>query len=424
MANYLPGRNSTYNITPRRVVDANGVSQPASPAAGGVQVVKQQSTYDFVKGTATTAAKTAVSGATAVLNSGKEAASEVFDAAKLAFGPKNDSTTTNPGPLNGGDFNEFGEFIPVGGDPNAPGFTGPSVADPDAAETFPFDDGGEIESSRTDQLQDVATGQDWRVKLTLPPLANYLYNAVPAGILQPLKDSRGLIFPYTPTISMQHAANYESYELVHSNYKGYFYKGSAVQNIMINAVFTAQDTNEANYMLAALHFLRSATKMFYGLDSQRGMPPPVLMLSGFGEYQFKNHPCVVTMMNVNLPNDVDYIAAGVPDSTNPNTGFTTGLAARTGHRSWSSAITAGIGRMMGAGVPPGAENNNKTTQQQVNNNTGDMSGLTQTYDEKTYVPTKLDINFTMLPIQTRKQVSTQFSLKKYASGDLLKGGFW
>ena len=37
---------------------------------------------------------------------------------------------------------------------------------------------------------------------------------------------------------------------------------------------------------------------------------------------------------------------------------------------------------------------------------------------------KMEIAITLLPVQTRTQVSQQFSLKKFASGDLLKGGFW
>jgi hypothetical protein len=42
----------------------------------------------------------------------------------------------------------------------------------------------------------------------------------------------------------------------------------------------------------------------------------------------------------------------------------------------------------------------------------------------TYVPTKIDITITLLPVQTRSQVSKQFSLARFAKGDLIKGGFW
>ena len=42
----------------------------------------------------------------------------------------------------------------------------------------------------------------------------------------------------------------------------------------------------------------------------------------------------------------------------------------------------------------------------------------------TYVPTKMEISISLYPIQTRTQVSQQFSLKGFANGDLLRKGFW
>jgi hypothetical protein len=42
----------------------------------------------------------------------------------------------------------------------------------------------------------------------------------------------------------------------------------------------------------------------------------------------------------------------------------------------------------------------------------------------TYVPTKMEIQLTLLPVQSRNQVSKQFSVKEFANGNLIKGGFW
>jgi hypothetical protein len=43
----------------------------------------------------------------------------------------------------------------------------------------------------------------------------------------------------------------------------------------------------------------------------------------------------------------------------------------------------------------------------------------------TYVPTKIDLSITLLPMQTRAQVSKEFSLRDFANGKLIsKGGFW
>lgn len=266
--------------------------------------------------------------------------------------------------------------------------------------------------------------EDWRVRLSLGPEARILYNTEDpneAGILFPLRRTRGIVFPYTPNIAIQYSANYEAYDLVHSNYRGYFYRNSAVQNVLITATFTAQDTEEANYMLAAMHFLRSATKMFYGKDIQRGMPPPLVFLHGFGEYHFKDHPCVITNLTYNLPNDVDYIPAGVPTTHVPTNQYQQGTSAHAGHMSWSAKMS----RLHTSGLREGGQKGataaaaNAPTQQP-----DDLAQLTQIYEGKTYVPTKIDLNFTMFPVQTRDQVSNEFSLKDYASGKLLKKGFW
>jgi hypothetical protein len=40
------------------------------------------------------------------------------------------------------------------------------------------------------------------------------------------------------------------------------------------------------------------------------------------------------------------------------------------------------------------------------------------------VPTKLEVSFNLLPIQTRDQVSNQYSMDKYGTGELLKRGFY
>lgn len=253
---------------------------------------------------------------------------------------------------------------------------------------------------------------DWRVRLRLAPGANYLYQAEEPGILAPLKASDGVIFPYTPTIDTTYQAKYNAYDLVHSNYRGYFYQNSAVEAVNIRAMFTAQDTQEAEYLLAVIHFFKSATKMFYGKDSQRGAPPPLVYLYGLGQYQFNNHPCVVQTFNYNLPSDVDYIR------TQPNNYGGNLLARRAKlYQAPSNPLVSVVQRLSNALLPPGATPSAPSPgqiQQSVTSNTS----------KATYVPTKIEISITLLPIQSRAQVSQQFSLKGFANGDLLKGGFW
>ncbi len=248
---------------------------------------------------------------------------------------------------------------------------------------------------------------DWRVRLQLAPQSQYLYNDPKGpGILQPLKVSNGIIFPYTPQITTAYKANYSSYDLTHSNYRGYFYQNSFVDAVTITATFTAQSTSEANYLLAVIHFFRSVTKMFYGQDAQRGSPPPLVYLSGLGEYQFNKHACLVQSFNYTLPNEIDYIRATSPNTVGQNL---TNLRDRQ-----SVATNSNFGawqRLAAAFLTKGALPNVKPPPSLALNN-------------PTYVPTKLDMTIILLPVQSRQDVSQQFSLKEFANGNQLRGGFW
>jgi len=222
-----------------------------------------------------------------------------------------------------------------------------------------------------------------------------------------------VIFPYTPQISTAYKANYEQYDLVHSNYRGIFYKNSRVDDISIRGTFTAQDTQEANYLLAVIHFFRSATKMFYGQDPQRGTPPPICLLNGFGQYQFSDHPVVISSFSYNLPNDVDYIR-----TTNPNN-FGLNLENKynnSGASGKAGSLPVNV-RLLNSLLTLGAT---KKVPAPPNTVAGSVSNQTPS----SYVPTKMEIDITLIPVQTRSQVSKQFSLQGFASGQLLRGGFW
>ena len=247
---------------------------------------------------------------------------------------------------------------------------------------------------------------DWRVRLRLAPQSNYLYNAPTPGILAPLKVTDGIIFPYTPAINTSYRANYSNYDLTHSNYRGYFYQNSYVDAVNLTATFTAQDTNDANYLLAVIHFLRSATKMFYGQDAQRGSPPPVVYLTGLGDYQFREHSCLISQFTYNLPADVDYIRAGSPNNAGLNFNNI-----RDRQSVATNSIFGSLNRLAAAFLPQGGI-------------TAASAPPTLGLNRPTYVPTKMEIQLTLLPIQSRQQVSKQFSLKEFANGNLLKGGFW
>lgn len=263
----------------------------------------------------------------------------------------------------------------------------------------------------SDQTSQQASSADWRLRISLAKGSGYLYNAPQPGILQPLQPTNGVIFPYTPKIDLSYKANYQSYDMTHSNFRGYYYQNSNVGDISITGHFTAQNTLQANYLLAVIHFFRSATKMFYGQDAQRGTPPPLVFMSGLGQYQFNNHPCLITEFTYSLPEDVDYLRAGVVNNV--------GLNASTISNVLNSTVAAGgisgYARLAAAFTTPGALPETPF---------GSLATATLAPGNPTYVPTKMDITIRLLPVQTRAQASKQFSVKNFANGNLLRGGFW
>ena len=168
-------------------------------------------------------------------------------------------------------------------------------------------------------------GEDTRVRIVVPsgPLTNILTSG---PVLSPLAPTNGVLFPYTPSIQINHAATYNAENLTHSNYAYQFYQSSNTDTITISAVFACKNGKDASYVVAAQHFFRTVTKMFYGQDPQAGTPPPVLRLEGHGDYQFGAHkdqvggvPVVITSFGVSLPEDVDYISTEQTDSSTTQT---------------------------------------------------------------------------------------------------------
>jgi len=284
---------------------------------------------------------------------------------------------------------------------------GESVFDPTGNQGAPQGISTSLNNTRSTATKDDSVNfkqkPDWRARLSLAPNSNYLYN-VPkgqAGILAPLQGTDGVIFPYTPAISVTYSAGYDASELIHSNYKVYQYKGSSVDTVSITADFTAQDTPEANYLLAVIHFFRSVTKMFYGQDQNpnNGVPPPLCYLSGFGAYTFDAHPLVVTNFTYSTPTEVDYIRAG--SQTNQP-----GVNVAQQNTVVNSFVPSVVRKAM-SGLAPKVPN--FSTQNTLINS------------DATYVPTKIQLQITCIPIVTRNDISNKFSLKEYATGALLRG---
>lgn len=303
--------------------------------------------------------------------------------------------------------------------PDDPGLGGAVESDAFIADTVPPGEevpdeqqnvsGGVVQarsSGNEGRFQPLADPYDYRVKIKLAKSIEYFYQAPGISedkfdILRPLVKTDGVVFPYTPQIQMQYVANYAATDLVHSNYKIYNYTSSSVEQISIIADFTAQDVEEANYVLAVIHFFRSVTKMFYGQDQNRGVPPPLVYLYGHGELGFDRHAMVISNFSFTWPNDVDYINAGplhnYAPELNPNDGIGPPMSPSQARLQSARLQPGGIAPPPKFGIP------------------------TNTIREVTRVPTKLQINLSAYPIVTRDNISNEFSLERYSTGQLLKG---
>jgi hypothetical protein len=210
------------------------------------------------------------------------------------------------------------------------------------------------------------------------------------GIVGVLKNTDGVIFPYVPSVTVSHMANYGSTPLTHANYANYFYESSQVSAISINADFTVQNQPEAAYFLAAVYFFRACTKMFYGDSNQyQGSPPPIVYLDGYGAHYLPHVPCVVTSFTHTMPPDVDYMEV---------------TTSRPGAKKESSSSSAPVIPGINASAttpPPPAKSNSQTTD-----------------NYKTRVPTVSQFQLTLQPVYSR-MAQRLFSYESFAKGDLI-----
>jgi hypothetical protein len=219
-----------------------------------------------------------------------------------------------------------------------------------------------------------SNARDWRVRLSLPN--NPAYKS--SGLLRPLIETNGLVFPYTPAIQIMHSASYSTMSPMHNNYPFLAYENSRIEAMTITAPFYCEDSVEAAYWVACMHFLKSVTKMSFGSDPNAGAPPPVLKLNGYGDFVFKDVPVVVTSFTMDLPNEADYISTGLQSSAGV-AGATSFVKSFTG-LDLSSAVASGVA----------------------------------------WAPVKSTVTVTLQPLYSRQQVRN-FSLDKFVKGDYVIG---
>jgi len=208
----------------------------------------------------------------------------------------------------------------------------------------------------------VAVEKDWRVRINVgSTLEEKFFKG--DTVLNPLKETRGVVFPYVPQLTVTNTATYVPTTITHANFQHYTYSNSDIAAIQINGDFTVQNQEEGRYVYAVIHFFRTVTKMFFGTGGSDptpfatpGTPPPILFLSAHGAL-FKKVPVVLTNFTSTFPSDVNYLPVTLVKGSTP-----------------------------------------------------------------VQVPTMMTLSVTLQPVFNRKQAQT-FDLSKFATGNLLDKGY-
>ena len=152
--------------------------------------------------------------------------------------------------------------------------------------------------------------------------------------------------------------------------------------ITIAGDFFVETSQDAEYWVAGLTYLRTASKMFYGTGANVGNPPPIVKLNGYGDYVFKDTPVIITNFTVDMPTEVDYIATGI---------------SQTGSN-FNEPRPGPIGQ------------NDATIQQQAEDG------------KITWAPAESQFTVTCQPIYSRDKVE-KFNYKSFVNGDGITGGY-
>jgi hypothetical protein len=249
--------------------------------------------------------------------------------------------------------------------------------------------------------------QGRRVRLRpKPAAAMQIYGS--NGLLQPLRQTNGMFWPYQPTITWQQAVNYSSLELIHTNQDIQAYVSTPSLSFQVSGDFSVQNQQQGIYGLAAIHFMRTVTKMRFGsTDPNAGTPPPVLLFDAYGQYMFNQLPVIVKSFAIILPNDVDYVPV---DLSNIQT--YSGAQTRTNVPGYSQlSVTPGINSFVNS-----ANSTLMTTKLF-------RQDLTNTKDGYVWLPAVFTITVD-LTVQNTATRLRSFNLDSFRTGELMKQGRW
>lgn len=151
--------------------------------------------------------------------------------------------------------------------------------------------------------------KDLRARITVKTLD---YNLPFGGPGKILRENKGIIFPLTPDITTSNSVEYVPYSLPHTIYQPHAYGKTNQPQIQISARFIQQTREEAEYFIGTKHFLNVVSKIHFGRnDPLRGTPPPVLLFSAYGPYNFHRIPVVLSSYSIIYQSNIDYLEVDI-----------------------------------------------------------------------------------------------------------------
>jgi hypothetical protein len=222
----------------------------------------------------------------------------------------------------------------------------------------------------------------------------------------PIAGLNRLDFPYTPQIDYSQDVKHDIYGLTHTNYQPYAYTRSENPTIGMSCKFSAHTESHFKVAEQALRFLRTYSKMNYGRnDAQRGLPPRILNFFAYGATVFNDVPVYLSKFSMVFPEDIDYV---------------TGTFDSKGQLVSSSRI-----KDAPSGVQvrdPGVA----STQVQNQDTTGATSPAGDIKNNQTYqisLPILFTVNISLIVQQNLHKTVNEFTLDKFATGELMAKGY-
>lgn len=238
--------------------------------------------------------------------------------------------------------------------------------------------------------QSDANGRRARLRAKPGAAVNLIYGS---GLINPLRNTNGLVWPYQPTVTYSQDVSYTNIDLVHTNQEMYAYTRTNAVKLTVDGQFSVQNQTEGVYAVACIHFLQTVVKMYFGqTDTNAGTPPPILLFDAYGDYMFNQLPVIVTNFSVSLPNDVDYFPV---DVLNLSTGSTTTTNGTISMATNTDALGIGYNNL-DADQPAGS----------------------------VWLPTVFNITVGLTVQNTPSVLRQNFNLDAFRSGQLMQGGGW